>query len=153
MAVVLLAVATIILDQITKIEVRRILPEGAYHKVIGDFFRLTHFENDGAAFSTFSGQNLFLITLPIVVVIVAAVYMARHKNCHMLLKVAVGFIVGGGIGNLIDRAIWGSVTDMFSFSIFPAIFNVADIAVVIGCFLLVLYVIKYEKLENIDDGK
>ena len=89
--------------------------------------------------------------IPAIAIIAGLIYMYKNKNAHPLLHVSISFIVAGGAGNLIDRTFFGSVTDMFDFSIFPPIFNVADIFVVIGCGLLVIYIFMYEKLEGKND--
>ena len=62
-----------------------------------------------------------------------------------MFKVALLCIIAGGIGNLIDRFLFGYVTDMISFSIFPPVFNIADISVVCGCGLLIIYVLFFMK--------
>lgn len=153
MSYFIIAAAVVVLDQITKYLVRTDIPEGSYIDVLGSFFRLTHFENDGAAFSMLGGQTLFLIAVPVIAVIAATVYIFRTKRRSPVLIWALALITGGGIGNLIDRATAGTVTDMFSFSIFPPIFNVADVGVTTGCILLVFYVIFEERLEKNGKGK
>lgn len=151
MAYIFLMAAVLVADQISKYTVRTFMSEGESINVIGDFFRLTYYENDGAAFSTLSGQRVILIMIPAIAIIAGLVYMSKNRKAHPLLHVSISFIVAGGAGNLIDRTFFGSVTDMFDFSIFPPIFNVADIFVVIGCGLLVVYIFMYEKLEEKND--
>lgn len=119
--------------------------------VIGDFFRLTHYENDGAAFSSLSGQRAILIIIPVIAIIAGLVYMFTHRRAHRLLQTALALVISGGAGNLIDRIAAGKVTDMFDFSIFPPIFNVADICVVVGCGLLIVYIFLYDRLEKKDE--
>mgnify|MGYP002527880697 CR=1 FL=1 len=78
--------------------------------------------------------------------------MIKMKNKRKLYDFSLAIILGGGIGNLIDRLMFGKVTDMISFSFFPPIFNVADIGVTVGCGLLlldtVLEIISEKKSEN-----
>lgn len=116
--------------------------------IIGDFFRLTHIENRGAAFSILEEQRLFLILMPIIAIVVAAWYLMRHKDEHWSMHASIIMIIAGGIGNLIDRIGFGKVTDMFDFSIFPPVFNVADIAVTLGCGLLIIYVLFGERFKG-----
>lgn len=100
-----------------------------------------HVENSGAAFGMFSGNTKFLLLVPIVVIVAAVVYIARQNGSgikDIMEKVALTMIAAGGIGNIIDRFLYGHVTDMISFSIFPPVFNVADIAVTCGCGLMIL---------------
>ena len=135
------------MDQLSKIAVRHWLYLGQRITVINGFFDLTHFENRGAAFSWMEGHRVLLLVLSVMALAVAFYYLISQKKAHVLSRIAVALIVAGGIGNLIDRAIRGSVTDMISISFFPPIFNIADISVCIGCALLFFYVIFIAKEE------
>ena len=135
----------VIIDQVSKFFVRTNMTENQSIPIIGDFFKLTYIENNGAAFSMLSGQRIFLIVVPIISICIAIWYLEKRRRIdHFTLPLALSLIIAGGIGNLIDRISTGSVTDMFDFSIFPPIFNVADIAVCMGCGLLVLYVLIFD---------
>ena len=151
MAYIILMVAALIADQLTKYLVRSNMAVGESISVIGDFFRLTHYENDGAAFSSLSGQRAILILIPVIAIVAGLVYMFTHRRAHRLLQTALALVISGGAGNLIDRIAAGKVTDMFDFSIFPPIFNVADICVVVGCGLLIVYIFLYDRLEKKDE--
>ena len=137
--IILLMAVVICADQISKYVVRMALAEGERLDVIRGFFAVTHFQNDGAAFSSFRGQRQLLVILSAVVVICALIFLWKNRSGSPLLKVSLALLASGGVGNLIDRVFIGTVTDMLSFSIFPPIFNIADSAVVIGCFLLLFY--------------
>ncbi len=152
MAYIVLMSVIVGIDQLVKYLVRCNMAVGESISVLGDFFRLTHYENDGAAFSSLSGQRVILILIPVIAIIAGLIYMFTHRKSHMLLKISLSLIMAGGAGNLIDRIAWGKVTDMFDFSIFPPIFNVADICVVAGCGLLIVYIFIYDRLEKSDDG-
>ncbi len=118
-------------------------------QVLGDFFKIHYIENTGAAFSMFQDRTIFLIVLPIIVVIIAAVFFCRfYKKEHFTLLLSLSLIISGGIGNLIDRILYSSVTDMLSFSIFPPIFNIADVAVCTGCGFMILYIIVFDGKQN-----
>ena len=89
----------------------------------------------------FEGNTRFLLILPAVIIVAAVFYILRSSGEGMtgkMEKTALTLIVAGGIGNMIDRFMFGHVTDMISFSIFPPVFNVADIAVTCGCAILIL---------------
>ena len=103
MAYIFLMAAVLVADQISKYTVRTFMSEGESINVIGDFFRLTYYENDGAAFSTLSGQRVILIMIPAIAIIAGLIYMYKNRNAHPLLHVSISFIVAGGAGNLIDR--------------------------------------------------
>ena len=137
---IILAAVVIVLDQITKFFIRK-MPMDSEYNIIGDFLRIVHVENSGAAFGLLEGNRRFLLLVPAVVVIGILIVMAREKGTGLrftLERISLALIASGGVGNLIDRMMFGHVTDMISFSIFPPVFNVADIAVTCGCGLLIL---------------
>lgn len=144
----LLAAGIILVDQLTKLWIRLHMNVGESFNVLGEFFRITYVRNHGAAFSMLSGERLLLVMIPIVVVVGALWYFLRHKDKHWLFYTAWAMIIAGGIGNLIDRIAFGWVTDMLDFSIFPPVFNVADIGVTVGCGLFVLYTLMEERLQK-----
>lgn len=135
------AVVLIASDQLIKFCVRATQQPGESISVIGDFFQITLIKNEGAAFGIMSGQALFLIAVPAAVIIGAIWYMVRHRELSRSFKTALTLIISGGIGNLIDRLMFGQVTDMFSFSVFPPVFNLADVFVTLGCVLLILNIL------------
>lgn len=112
---------------------------GSTVPLIENVFHLTYVRNTGAAFSILSGQKIFLILLPIVIIAVILVYIAVKKPKNKLLLVSFSMIISGGIGNLIDRISLGYVIDFFDFRLinFP-VFNVADIWVTLGGALFVI---------------
>lgn len=119
--------------------------------MIGDFFAITHVANTGAAFGMLAGRTGMLIVISgalIIIMIVLLALVLRKQSLHWSAKTAATMIVAGGIGNMIDRVLFGSVTDMFDFSIFPPVFNVADIFVTTGCAFLILYVIVGDKKKQ-----
>ena len=84
---------------------------------------------------------MLLIGVPALFILVGLVYIFKHRSDRRrILLIAIALIVGGGIGNLIDRISLGYVVDFFDFRVFP-IFNIADIFVTIGCALLCVYVL------------
>lgn len=135
-------------DQLTKLLVRMNFSVGDSVSVIGDFFRLTYIQNRGAAFSLFTGQKVLLVLVPLLVICIALFFLHRKKGEHFTLYLSWAMIIAGGIGNLIDRVVFGYVIDMLDFSIFPPIFNVADIGVTVGCALFALYILAGDKLKE-----
>jgi len=132
----------IILDQATKTYVRNNLPLGIKNEVIPDFFYFTHVENTGAAFGILKNGRYFFIILTFIICAVLVYIMV--KNRHTVLRLSVSFILGGAAGNWIDRVFRGKVTDFFDFYIFGydyPVFNVADICINIGTYLLFIYII------------
>ena len=131
----------IVLDQLSKLAVRSSMSPGDSVSVIGNFFRITYFRNEGAAFSSLIGYRGRLIGFGILATVAAFAFLMMYRGKSKLLDWSLALIIAGGIGNLIDRIALGYVTDMFSFSIFPPVFNVADIAITVGCFMLIIFVL------------
>ena len=131
----------VVLDQLSKLAIRSSMSPGDSISVIGNFFRITYYRNTGAALSSLEGQRALLIAFSSLAMIAAFVFLMMYKGRSKLLDWSLALIVAGGIGNLIDRIAFGYVTDMISFSIFPPIFNIADIAVTVGCALMIIFVI------------
>ena len=126
-------------DQLSKLWIRSNLAIGESLFEVG-FFRLIHVHNTGAAFGLFQGQS-FLLTIIALVGVVALLLYAfffHHKFPFLdnrLGKLALGLVLGGTVGNLIDRIYLGYVTDFIDFNFWPA-FNIADSAIVVGIIML-----------------
>lgn len=175
------------LDQVTKLLVKgfsipflNITYEGMYHgqriPVIGDFFRLTFIENPGMAFGFDPGigLKLWISVFSLVASIGLLIYMYFIRNQDFSLRLAIAFIFGGAVGNLIDRMFYGVFYgyaplfygkvvdfldfDFFNISIFGRyydrwpIFNIADAAVSIGVLILIFFYRKHQK-ETSGEGK
>ncbi|MFA7257100.1 MAG: signal peptidase II [Kiritimatiellales bacterium] len=142
MLVLIVALVVVLLDQLTKLWVRgAFIYGGEPQAVIPGFFNLVYVRNEGAAWGMFGGQMPALILLSIVVLILLAVYHREVLNPTLDHRIALGLMVGGICGNLIDRIRVGWVTDFLDFHIgvhhFPS-FNVADsaICIAVGLYLL-----------------
>ena len=108
----------------------------------GDFeiLGLRYCENTGAAFSSFSGARWFLVILVTVMLIVLLVFSIRYKHKRPLFLISSVMIMSGGMGNLIDRIRLGYVIDYLDVKLFNfAVFNFADICVVVGAILLLIF--------------
>lgn len=104
-------------------------------------FDITHIRNFGAAYNMFTETPMLLIIMPALVMLAGLVYIGyAHKQNNFLLMVAIAMVIGGGLGNLIDRISKGYVVDFFDIHIIP-VFNVADIFICVGCGLLFIYLI------------
>ena len=129
----LICSAVVILDQLTKALVMSELLPYESIAVIPEFFRINYVLNPGAAFGIMPHQRGLFILLTVAILIAAvAGYPRLKKHYPPVAVIGTMCLVGGAIGNLIDRIRFGHVIDFFDFSIWPAIFNVADIAIVIG---------------------
>lgn len=144
------ALIVFILDQVSKWFIVKRIPLGEERPVLGDFFILTSHRNRGAAFGILQNQRWFFIVITLIVVIGILWYMRRTiRERKILLSFALSLLLGGAIGNFIDRALFGEVVDFlqftFDFSLFGKaiyyiypIFNLADSAIVVGVILIFL---------------
>lgn len=134
--------AVVAVDQAAKFAVRANLsPQGASVSVIGDLLRLTYTRNAGAAFGMLPGGRAAFIAVSVIAVCVIAGYLIRRHPQRAWLVVALGLVAGGAIGNLIDRAYFGWVTDFIQVPFGFPIFNVADSSVVVGVGMLVWWLL------------
>ena len=144
----ILILGVIVFDQVSKYFIQTNMDLNNSIAVIEGLFSITYIQNTGAAFSVLQGKTIILIIIQILVILSIVVYVAIKKNIlHWTLKVSLAFIVGGGVGNLIDRVRFGYVVDFLHFHFWP-IFNVADISVCVGCRLLIIYVFMIEGKEK-----
>jgi signal peptidase II len=149
----LIAIAVVVLDRITKwVVVKTIVLEDAI-SIIPGFFRLTHLENTGAAFSLFAEstspfKTALLITFSLAALAVVAYLLWKNRNEFNITTLSLSLILGGAIGNLWDRLADGMVTDFLDFYLgnhhWPP-FNIADSAIVVGALLLLLRMMRAEK--------
>ena len=136
----------LILDQLSKslIEVYFKLNESI--KIINNFFYLTRVQNTGGAWSIFSDKSYIFIIVSIIALVLLIRYMLKFKK-NKRNSIAFAILISGIFSNLADRIFLGYVRDFLDFKIFGydfPIFNVADIAIVIGVFLLIIAIIKGE---------
>jgi signal peptidase II len=104
---------------------------------LAPYARLLHIQNTGAAFGLFKEAGLFFTIVAVVVSLVIIIYAQRLPPGHWWMRVALGMQLGGAVGNLVDRIVFGTVTDFISVGNF-AIFNVADASISLGVALLAL---------------
>lgn len=149
----IIATIIIVIDQILKILIDNVLSVNESIKVVPNIFYITKVYNTGAAWSLFAGSQKVLIIIAIVAFFVLLKYQSTFvENKRNIL--AFAFIYGGLVGNLLDRVIYSYVIDYLHIFIinysFP-IFNLADIAIVIGFILVIIAIIKGE--ENVDSKR
>ena len=138
-----MAAVAVILDQIVKAWVRSALPKtGETAPFIPGVLRLLHVENTGAAFSMGEGKGFFFVAIAVAIFILALLAVWKEE-LSVPFALALGAVAGGGIGNMIDRLVQGSVTDFFAtqFMDFP-VFNVADIFVTLGVICVLICLIR-----------
>ncbi|UTR10953.1 signal peptidase II [Evansella sp. LMS18] len=147
----LIAFSVLVIDQFTKwlvvqnMEIRESIP------IIEGFFYLTSHRNAGAAFGILQGQMWLFYIATIIVVGVVVYYIQVYGRQNRLFGISLGLVLGGAIGNFIDRVLFGEVVDFLDVYIFNynyPIFNVADSALVVGVIMLIIHVIKEEKEQG-----
>lgn len=154
----ILAATLVVLDQIVKYLVRANIPLGTSIPFLPHILDLTYVQNTGAAFSLFRQHTWLLTLVSATVVLVVCWLIVKGFFKNTLGRWAAALVLAGGVGNLIDRAVFGFVTDMFQ-TVFMdfAVFNVADCCITIGVPLLFLYVWFYvgkdeKKEDEADDA-
>ena len=143
MAVLALVIGVIIavIDQVIKYFVSTNLAPVGSVNVIGDLFKLTYVENRGVAFGMFEDMRWVFIILTSALIGVIIYLLFNKKFDGKLFYISSALILGGGIGNLIDRIFLGYVVDYLSLSFFPPVCNFADYCITIGTVLLVVYLL------------
>jgi len=140
----------IIIDQIIKILISTKMKLNAEIEVIPNFFSIVFVKNKGAAFSILQDQKIFLVIISLLVLFFLNRYIDKNKIFNKYSIISLGFIIGGIIGNLLDRLIQDGVIDYLSFQIskyFFPVFNLADSFIIIGIILMLISIIKEEKEE------
>ena len=142
----LVALFIVVADQLSKTWIRSSLPEGYSLFKLG-FFRITHVHNTGAAFGLLPDHSLALTVFAIIAGIVVLFFVFYgHRYFPWLgsnsVMLTLGLMLGGTVGNLVDRFRFGYVTDFIDFSYWPA-FNIADSAVTVGVILFALLLLRY----------
>ena len=148
----LTALAVILLDFITKHAVKASMTLGESFEVIPGLFNITYVLNKGAAWGMLADKRWIFLSFSVIAIVIVAVILFRIKNDSRFLRVSLSLILGGGIGNMIDRTFYGeklfegAVIDFIeaAFIDFP-VFNVADSAVVIGAIMLFVYILFLDK--------
>ena len=155
----LLAALLVLADQIVKLLVMKYIPLGGHVDFIPHIMELTYVKNTGAAFSMFAQHTWILALISTVLSVVLAVAIWKNFFRHPLGKVCLTMLLAGAVGNLIDRVFRGFVVDMFSTTFMNfAVFNVADICVVVGGIAAAAYYLfladkweaKYKEDDNAD---
>lgn len=130
-----------IADQIIKFFVSTNLKEIGSVSVIDNLLSFTYVENNGVAFGSFAGNRWIFVVLTTALIAAILIYMFKKKPKSKLFYASVALVVGGGIGNLIDRIFYGYVIDYISLSFFPPVCNFADYCITVGTVLLMIYVL------------
>lgn len=137
----------VLLDQFSKQIVTAYLDLYQKVEVIPSFFNLTYVQNYGAGFSILEGQRFLFLLITIVAIIIFSYMLYKGKNSHIVYKTSLLLILGGTLGNFIDRIVHTYVVDFLDFIIFGydfPVFNIADSFLTIGVILLLIYTLFIE---------
>ena len=140
-----------IIDQISKIIIMNNLKINSSIKIIKDFFYITYTKNQGAAFGILNGKTIFIVLISLGVLAYLIFELFFHKKRNLYLDIGNSLLIGGLIGNLFDRIYYGYVRDFLDFIILDydfAIFNIADIFIVVGAFIFFIGALLEGKNEN-----
>ncbi len=158
MTVILIAVilGVVGLDQLSKYLVMANMTEGETFRLIPHLLHFTYVRNEGAAFGMFSDQRWIFMVFSTIAIVGVGVYLFRFCKLDRLTKISLAMIIGGGIGNMIDRIAWGSVVDFLELpflwlpilNMYFPVFNVADSFVTVGAVILIVCMIRMEVKES-----
>lgn len=141
----------IVIDQVVKILVISKLALQQSITIINNFFNITYVRNTGAAWSILSGNVLLLIMISVLALVTIYYYLIKDKDLNKIDIVSYSMLIGGIIGNLIDRIVHGYVIDYLDFKIFNynfPIFNIADTLIVISIIIIGISLIVGEYREQ-----
>ncbi len=144
----LISLLCLIIDQLTKYIVTIKMNLFDSTNIIKSFFSITYVRNFGAAWSILEGNDLFLIVVAIMSIILIYYYFIKNKVLNNKNILILGTLIGGIMGNLIDRIILGYVVDFLDFTVFNydfPVFNFADCFIVISIFFLIIEIFKEEQ--------
>ena len=148
--ILLIIVSIFLLDRITKVLVINKLTLGKSLSVIDGFFNITYVNNHGAAFGIMDGKVIFIVVVS-VLIFAYLTYEIRKDSHSKLITTSISFVIGGLLGNLFDRVVYGHVIDFLDFNFFGhdfAIFNIGDSFIVIGTILLAIGFLLEERNAN-----
>jgi len=156
-SIILLVIANIAADQISKFWVRATVEKNSSSPIIGEYLTLRNIENDGAFLGMGGDLNptlkLFvLLLIPAAVLLFVLYYMFKEKQMDKLSLIGFSCVVGGGIANVFDRFVYGSVTDFIFIDlgfVRTGIFNIADLSVTTGMILILWSSLKQRKKDKV----
>lgn len=148
--IIIISFIILLIDQIIKLLITSFFNVNNGITIINNFFDITYVRNYGAAFSILDGNRLLLILISFLSLFLIYKFLIKDKKISKFEIIVYGLLIGGLLGNLFDRVIFGYVIDYLSFNIFGyhfPVFNLADICIVISTVLLV-FIIGSDKNDN-----
>jgi len=139
------AIVTLVIDQISKwVVMTNFRPGESWNPVaaLDRWVSLTYVTNTGAAFGLFPDFGGVFMIIAVVVIVAIIVYYRHLPSDHWLIQVSLGLQLGGALGNLLNRLLYGHVIDFIDFKVWP-VFNVADSSVFVGVVILAFYLFRH----------
>jgi signal peptidase II len=136
-----LAATIVLADQLIKLLIVHSMDLGQTITAIPGLLDIVYVRNPGAALGLFANARWFFIVVTSILIVVFIVLVLRNRCTHKLFVASAILIIGGGVGNLIDRIIYGYVIDYLQLSFFPPVCNFADYCITIGTVLLLIYLL------------
>lgn len=141
----IIALAVVVIDLALKYAVSSGMTAGQSFELIPGVLNVTYVQNTGAAFGILGEQRWIFILVSAIMIVLLTLFLARAKGYHKLVYISAALILGGGVGNMVDRLSLGYVIDYIDFCAFPSlwrwVFNAADTAVCVGAGLLIVYLL------------
>ncbi len=140
MAILILTLLVVVLDQLAKLAIKSRFYLNESHDVLGNVLRFTYIQNPGIAFGLRFGNKFFFTVVAVIASVAILIYLYRLRHARFAFRLALALILGGAIGNLIDRFAYGEVIDFIDLGIgnmrWPYVFNLADVGVTVGMSIL-----------------
>jgi signal peptidase II len=151
--IAIVAALVFVLDWVSKHWVATHMAVGESRTVLPGFLDITYVRNAGAAFGLLQGQTVLFVIITAVVIVLIATYGRRAAQESPLLGYAFGLQLGGALGNLLDRLLYGRVIDFIAFRVWPYVFNFADASLVIGGALFALVILREPQAGTSGTGR
>ena len=139
---IIFTIIFLIIDILSKLIICKYISVNENVQIIKNIFYITNVKNTGVAWSLFDNQTILVTIVSLIVIIGIIIYIKKHKPNNLIEKLSYSMIIGGAVGNLVERLIYGYVTDFIDVYIFGynyPIFNFADTFIVIGVIMLAVY--------------
>lgn len=147
------AVLIVVIDQLLKLLVVNTIKTSGSVEILGGLVNFQYVENRGMAFGMLKDCRWLFIIFTVIVVVGVIIYMITTKPQSKFLLTSLALILGGGVGNLIDRIFLGYVVDYIQLSFFSPVCNFADYCITIGTVLLIIYILFFSPLNEKDNSK
>lgn len=152
LSIAIIVILPVLAELIRSLVISNIKPVGSVPLIPG-LFNLTYSENRGVAFGMFQNGTVFFAVVTGIVIVIFTVLLIKNYKKSKLFSVAAALIIGGGLGNLFERVVYGYVTDYLSLSFFSPICNFADYCITAGTVCLVVYLLFFSDFLKNDKQK